>query len=259
MGLISNGIDKVRVFEIPVGVWADGEIVVEARVCLVSWWSAWTNKLHQVYVNGKFAGVTVDSEQRQMVVQTPNCNERAARIEVFAVEPSEGNIDFSDYLKGSDGDTGRAVLRLLRSQRIPAGARYEVYYDEGSGEVDYENLISSGAIWSCWQDKAGFGLAGFGEGDFGYEWAAGIGFGKGGFGLGEFGADAEVIEWVSPALEAGVYRFGVKVVDELGNGSGASETGEVTVIPAAGPAGRVSVPSFDKETNVLMIGMSGGQ
>ncbi len=91
---------------------------------------------------------------------------------------------------------------------MPAGARFEVYFDNGSGEVDYEHPIGGGRVWGCWQDKAGFGLARFGEGDFGYEWAGGVGFGIGGFGLGEFGVDADVIEWVSPALEAGVYGSG---------------------------------------------------
>ena len=88
------------------------------------------------------------------------------------------------------------------------------------------------------------GLARFGEGDFGYEWAGGVGFGRGGFGLGEFGVDADIIEWVSPALEAGVYRFGVKVIDERGNESAASETEEVTVIPAARPANEIKCVVF---------------
>ncbi len=34
----------------------------------------------------------------------------------------------------------------------------------------------------------------------------------------------------------GSVRFGVKVIDERGNESAASETGEVMVIPAARPA-----------------------
>jgi hypothetical protein len=138
---------------------------------------------------------------------------------------------------------------------LPACARFEVYFDGGSGEIDYENPIGGGQIWACLQDKAGFGLARFGEGDFGMEWAGGVGFGRGGFGLGEFGVDADVIEWVSPVLEAGTYRFGVKVFDEMGNESAASETGGVTVIPSARPASKASVVSFKADENELVIGV----
>ena len=253
MGLISSGINGVRVFDLPTGVWEDGVVVEAPRVCLVKWRSEWKDKLYQVYVNGYFAGVTVDCGQREMVVQTPSCYERAARVEVFAVEASEADVDFSDWLERGDGDSGRVRLSLLRSQRLPAGARFKVYFDNGTGVVDYEYPIGGGQVWRCWQDKAGFGLAGFGESDFGYEWAGGVGFGIGGFGLGEFGVDADVIEWVSPVLDAGVYRFGVKVIDERGNESAASETGEGVVIPAARPATGLDVLSFEETTNALVL------
>ena len=255
MDFIRNGIDAVRVFELPIGVRADGSVVVGPRICLVKWHSAWIDKVYQVYVNGEYAGTTVDGEQRQMVVATPNCDERAVRVEVFAVEPGVADIDFSDELASDSGNSGRVRLSLLRSQRLADGARFKIYYNGGTGEIDYEQVIGEGLVWECRQDKAGFGLSRFGEGDFGYEWAGGVGFGKGGFGLGEFGVDADIIEWVSPALEAGVYRFWVKVVDESGNESAASETGEVTVIPAARPAKKARMLSFDTETNELVIGV----
>jgi hypothetical protein len=54
-------------------------------------------------------------------------------------------------------------------------------------------------------------------------------------------------------MKAGVYKFAVKVVDKLGNVSSVSETGEITAIPAAKPAERVSVSSFDKQTNQLTL------
>jgi hypothetical protein len=259
MGLISNGISGVRAFELPVGVWADGRTVGGPRVCLIRWRSAWLDKVHQVYVNGRYAGTTVDSEQRQLVVQTPSCFERAARVEVFAVEPGEAEVDFGDELGRSKGDSGQIKLSFLRSQRLAAGARYEVYYDGGNGNIDYEQSIGAGQIWAYQEDKAGFGLARFGEGDWGYEWAGGVGFGRGNFGSGEFGVNADIIEWVSPALEAGVYRFGIKVIDERGNESAASETGEVTVIPAAKPANKLNVLIFDKETNEMVLGISSEQ
>jgi hypothetical protein len=255
MGLISEGISNVRVFELPAGVWEDGQAVAGPRVCIVRWKSAWTDKIHQVYVGGRFAGTTVDCEQRQMLVRTPSCFDKAVRVEVFAVEQCEADTDFSKELQQEEGDNGRVRLRLLCSQCLPVGARFEVYYNKGRGEIDYQTAIGGGEIWECRQDKAGFGLARFGNGDFGYEWAAGVGLGKGEFGRGEFGVDADTIEWVSPALEAGIYKFGIKVVDEQGDESQASETGEITVIPAARPVRKVSVLSLDAETNELIIGI----
>jgi hypothetical protein len=259
MGLISNGIDGVRVFELPAGVWADGRIVAGPRVYLVRWRSAWSDKIHQVYVNGRFAGATVDCEQRQMVIQTPNCFDSAVRVEAFAVEPGEADIDFGEELTRSEGDSGRVRISLLRSQRLPACTRFKVYYNGGASEIDYGQPIGEGPIWAYRQDKAGFGLSRLGEGDFGYEWAGGVGFGRGSLGSGEFGVDADVIEWVSPVLEAGVYRFGVKIVDGEGNESEASETGDVTVIPAARPASGLSVLSFNEATNELVLGVSSEQ
>ena len=69
MGLISSGIERVRVFELPGGIWADGENVASPRLALVKWHSGFSDKFYQVYINGCYAGVPVDSDQRQMVVQ----------------------------------------------------------------------------------------------------------------------------------------------------------------------------------------------
>ncbi len=93
----------------------------------------------------------------------------------------------------------------------------------------------------------------FGVSDFGLDWAAGVGFGKGSFSNGQFGLDADTIEWTSPPLSAGVYKFAVKVADEAGNESSVSEASPITVTPAAKPAEKVSIFSFDKQTNQLVL------
>jgi len=96
-------------------------------------------------------------------------------------------------------------------------------------------------------------MAAFGIGDFGWEGAAAVGFGKGSFGNGQFGMDADTIEWISRPLPLGTYKFGVKVTDQYGNESSPSETGSVTVIPAPRPAELLSITSFDKEKNQLVL------
>jgi hypothetical protein len=252
VGLLSSGIEQVRVFELPSGIRADGVSVGAPRVRLVKWHSAWSDKFYQVYVNGRFVGRTVDSQQRQMVVQAPTSFESAARIEVFAVELQDAYVDFSDTLSAG-GQSGRVKITLLRSQRLPVGGRFRIYWDDGTGEIDYERVIAEEPIWACREDKAGWGLSRFGESDFGWDWSAGVGFGKGSFGRGEFGVDADAIEWVSPAIGAGMYKFAVRVVDGGGREGDAEETREVTVIPGARPADGLGVKSFNKEANELVL------
>jgi len=254
MPLISSGIDKVRAVELPSGVWANGRSVEAPRTALVRWHSCWSNKFYQVYVNGRYAGATTDSQQRQMIVQMPTSLETPVRIEVFAVEADQANTNFSDEVDLSDGQTGSVRITLLRSQNLPIDSAAQIYFDNGTGEIDYDNPLTDSPIqiWLAWQDKTGFGMSRFGASDFGYDSAAAVGFGKGSFGRGQFGLDADTIEWVSRPLRAGVYKFAVKITDKAGNESN-SETGQVTVIPAARPAEGVSISSFDKQTNQLVL------
>lgn len=255
MALISDGIERVRAFELPSGIWADGEYVATPRVALVKWHSSWSDKFYQIYVNGQYAGATVDSQQRQEIIQIPASLESPVRIEVFAVEANEAATDFSNDIDSSDVHNGRVRISFLRSQNLPIDSAAQIYFDNGSGEIDYDNPLTEAPIriWPVRQDKAGFGMSRFGFSDFGYDGAAAVGFGKGSFGYGQLGLDADTFEWVSPTMKAGVYKFAVKVVDKLGNVSSVSETGEITAIPAAKPAERVSVSSFDKQTNQLTL------
>lgn len=258
MALISSGIDKVRAFGLPCGIRADGGSVGEPRTALVKWRSCWGDKLYQVYVNGKYAGATFDNQQRQMVVQMPTSAEASVRIEVFAVEAEQANIDFSGEIDSTGPFSGRVRMSFLRSQNLPIDSAAQIYFDNGTGQIDYEEPINSLPIrvWPVWRDKAGFGMSRFGVSDFGYDSSAAVGFGKGCFGRSQFGLDADTFEWVSGPMQTGVYKFAIKVTDKAGNQSIASETGEVTVIPAARPAEQVSIYSFDKETNQLVLSVS---
>jgi hypothetical protein len=211
---------------------------------LVRWWSAWSDKFYQIYVNGQYAGVTVDSQQRQMIVQIPTSLESPVRIEVFAVESEQADTDFSSEIDSSIGQSGRVRISVLRGQDLPIGATAQVYFDNSTGEIDYDEALNDSPIrvWPAWQDKAGFGMSRFGASDFGCDSAGAIGFGKGSFGHGQFGLGADT--------------FAVKVTDEAGNESSGSETGQITVTPAARPAEQVSISSFDKQTNQLVLSVS---
>jgi len=257
MALISNGIDMVRAIELPAGIRADGSSFTAPRTALVKWRSSCNDKFYQVYVNSRFAGATIDFERREMIVALPNSFNAAARIEVFAVEPKDAHTDFSSELGSAPVPKGRVKIKLLRSQNLPINSQAMIYSDGGTGQTDYANPVNKFPvrIWPCWQDKAGFGMSKFGTSDFGYDYAATLGFGRGFFGQMEFGADSDTIEWVSEPLPAGVYKFAVKIFDENDRESAASETGEVIVTSTAKPAKILTVASFNRQTNQLVLGI----
>ena len=255
MSLNSNGIDSVRAFDLPAGIWSDGQYVKEPRIALVKWRSTFSDKFHQVYVNGRYAGTTLDSGQRQLIVPVPTSPESPVQIEVFAVEAEYADTDFSSELVGPPVDSGRVTITLLRSQSLPTRATADIYFDNGTGDINYTAALTDPPIriWPAWQDKAGLGMSRFGLGDFGWDSAAAVGLGNGSFGHGQFGLDADTIEWTSPSLPSGTYKFGVKVRDASGRQSTGSETGPITVTPAARPAEGLSISSFDKQTNQLVL------
>jgi hypothetical protein len=255
MSLARTGIENVRVFVLPEGVAADGRGAAVSHAALVSWHSSCAGMHHQVYLNGHFAGATLEAEQRQLVVHAPTSFQVAVRVEVIAVAPEEAHLDFSRELDLPPAGSGRVRLRILRSQTLPMEATANVYCDHGTGPIDYAKPLNTAPIpvWPCRCDKAGFGLAQFGAGDFGYDSAAAVGFGKGCFGHGPFGLDSDVLEWIGPPLPLGRYRFGIRIADARGNEGPACETETIQVVPAAQPAAGLDLASFDSQTNQLTL------
>jgi hypothetical protein len=253
MALTTSGIEFVRAYELPGGIRSDGGYVGAPRRALVKWRSSLAEKFYQIYVNGHYAGGTNDSEQRQMVIQIPTSLGSAVRIEVFAVDADEVDEDLE-----LQAGNGRVRIAFLRSQGLPIGAKAEIYFDVGTGEIDYSEALSRRplGIWPSQRDKAGFAMSRFGEVDFGYDSAGAVGFGMGSLGNGRFGLNADVIEWVSPVLKDGVYRFAIVIRDSYGNISASSQSGEITVISPARPAEHLNVASFDKATSRLVLSVS---
>ena len=249
------GIENVRVLVLPDGVAADGRCAAVSRTALVTWHSSRAGMHYQVYLNGRFAGSTLEAGQRQLVVHAPSSFQSAVRVEVIAVEPAEAHIDFACELDRPAAGSGRVRLAILRSQTLPIEATANVYCDPGTGQIDYTTPLNSVpiSIWPCRQDKAGLGMAQFGAGDFGYDSAAAVGFGKGSFGHGQFGLDADTIEWISPPLPLGRYRFGVTVAAAGSNESPACETQAIAVVPAARPAAGLEIVTFNERTHQLTL------
>lgn len=255
MTLLSDGIDFVRAIELPAGIGADGNGFAAPRTALVRWRSTRPDKFYQVYVNGRFAGATIDFEQREIIVPLPNSFNVAVRIEIFAVEPKNAYTDFSSEIGSTAILNGRVKIKILRSRNLPPSSQAVIYFDNATGQIDYENQINKFQIriWPAWQDKSGFAMSKFGASDFGYEHAANLGFGRGLFGQAEFGSDGDAIEWISRPLHAGVYKFAVKVFDEKGRQCAASRTEEVVVMSTAEPAKSLEIVSFDKQTDQLLL------
>jgi len=258
MPLLREGIENVRAFFLPDGVAADGHCDKVSRTAVVTWRSTCTDRLHQVYVDGLLGGTSIDVEQRRMVVQVPSSFHSAVHLEVIAVEREDACEDFAPQLDQPAPENGRVRLILLRNQDLPLGATANIYFDNACGQIDYAQPVNASPIpiWACPQDKAGFGMARFAEGDFGYDAAASVGWGRGSFGNGQFGLDADTLEWISPPLSLGVYRFGVKISELRGNESSASETSPIAVVPAATPAARLEAVGFDHAANQLTLRVS---
>jgi hypothetical protein len=258
MSFSREGIQDVRVHPLPDAVAPDGQAVGISRSALVTWHSDLKGRFYQVYVNGRLAGTSVNTHQRQMVVQTPSSFESAVHVEVVSVEPTEAHVDFSAQLDAPSYLSTRVRLTLLRSQSLPLDGAFNVYGETATGQIDYDTPLNETPIpiWPCPQDKAGFGLSCFGEGDFGWDAAAAVGFGKGCFASGQFGLDADAIEWISALLAEGAYRFGIRVLDDAGNASPPVESAPVTIVPPARPGVQLSVNSFDPQTGQLTLSVA---
>lgn len=229
--LLSEGINRVRAYALPCGVSGDGMANQLTGACVVKWHSSYKDLFHQVYVNGKFAGATVDTNQRQMIVPVPLSQQAAVRIEVFAVEAENADKDFSF-------DIG-VKIGFARTDNLPI---------DGRAEICNETI----EIFPGRQGKGGFGMNVFGGGDFGYDGCGAIGFGKGNFGWGWFGFDNDVLVWMSGQLEKGNYKFDIQITDNNGNNI-MTETEAITVIPKAKPANELKIKSFDKQNNKLTL------
>ena len=255
MSFVREGIRDVRTVVLVDAIARDGRGAAFSRAALVRWRSSLQGSLYHVYVNRALAGTTVDPAQRHLVVIVPSSFESAVDVEVVAVEPCEAHIDFSQEIGSPPLGSSRVKLTFLRSQNLPPAATANIYSDQGTSTIDYDAPLNRAPIplWPCRQDKAGFGMAWFGAGDFGYDAAAAVGFAKGAFGYGSFGLDADLVEWIGPALSLGGYRFGTMVLDGQGNESPPSETAPIAIVPAARPAAGLEVAAFEKQTNELTL------
>lgn len=237
--LLSDGISEVRAFGQSNGVSGDGQPNQLTGFAIVKWYSIYNDMQHQVYVNGKFAGVTVDCLQRQMVVPLPVSQEAAVKIEVFAT-------DSANEIEESILENNRIRIQFPKTDHLPIEGTVDFYLEDE--KLNKEEI----KIHSVFCDKGGFGLACFELSDFGFDGSSTIGLGKGNFGCGQFGYDADLMSWQSKQLKAGKYQFNIKITDKIGNQQ-ITQTETIPIIAPAKPAYKVTVDSFDKQSGKLII------
>ena len=234
--ILSDGISRVRVFALPMGISENGTANQVTGFALVKWYSNY-NLPHQVYVNGKFGGVTSDVLQRQMIVSVPMSQQAAVKVEVYAVNSQNADTDYSESI-----ESGHNLSRVKIEFPKMIDGCIDIYRED-------EKLTNEAIRIS---DLIGFGLGSFGESDFGFDGGAAVGFAKGAFGCGRFGFDSDMFCWQSGQLETGVHHFKVKITDSHGNQT-ETQTETVTIIQQAVPAERIAIDSFNKQTNKLTI------
>ena len=252
MAYSTEHISSVRAIGFPAGTKGGDEMVSLPGLVMVNWRSEETDKLFQVYVNGQWSGATSHPRQRKLLVEYEHPH--IAAIEVVAVLPNEKSVDFSGELAGFTGADGcHAVIHWPRRGVLPLGSRTMVYGDEGSGQINYTDPLATIETWAGVAEKWGYGLDGFGKGDFGYSGTGAVGWGRGSFAWGEFGFDAEIQVFISDALAAGKYQFAVRVCDTQGNfieGEDEVVTVYLDPLPAAS---RVSIENYDEQNDELVL------
>ena len=252
MSFTTEQIESVRAESFPMGRLRGGKVLATPGLVLVRWRSGLSDRLFQVYVNGCFAGVTSEVDERVMLVHVEPGG--LAAIEVVAVGAGDRWVDHCLELTGfSDRDSSHVELRVPRRGGLPLKSVMRVYWDFGSGVIDFSEALGERVVWLEEAEKWGWGLDGFGVGDFGYSGTGAVGLGKGSFGEGEFGFDADVLRYRSGGLDPGKYRFDVRLVDGVGNmDAGGSGEVEVFVDPIL-VSGELEIESYDEISNGLVL------
>ncbi|KPK76405.1 MAG: hypothetical protein AMJ79_06715 [Phycisphaerae bacterium SM23_30] len=248
-------INKVRATVFPAGQLRDGTAVVLPGLILLSWQSKLTDKLFQVYVNGKLAGLSSHPKQRELVVQYDHTHPTG--IEVIWVEAEDRYVDYSRQSTGwRETDGSHAVLCFHRRGSIPLGSEAQLYWNAGQGDIDYSEPISRQSVWADAADKWGWGLDSFGVGDFGNSGTGAIGWGRGDFGEGEFGFDADIITFESEPLTGGTYKFAIRLSDAWGSlDQGEIIQTEIHIDPL--PIGPIlDMESYDNQTDTLFLNIN---
>lgn len=252
MSLISEGINNVKADFICLGCGASGAVLEEQTEFAVSWKTEHSDKLHQVYVNGKLAGASYERGLGWAAAAKPAGSESLVTVEVYAITGDDPWEDHG-YVFAERQYTNRVKITFAREMDLPGTGVVRIFGNGGSGEIDESQPVAGPlALWRNLRQRGGWGLGAFGETDFGWDGGACPGFGLGALGMGRFGFDADQFAWISPELEKGRHAFKVEVSDETGR-KFIFESGEIGVVPVPGGAEYLKPVGYDEEGNELIL------
>jgi hypothetical protein len=209
MGFSTAEVSAVRALPVVVGVDEAGRWQIDPGFVEVVFQSSASGKYHQVYLDGRLAGVTQAEDERTVTVAA--CESAASVIEVVAVDSEDRLQDFSASLTGfSDLQGARVNLSWFGGRYLGDTLDHFDVYGGPAGAVDDSRPLNAEPI-TAFPDGVNLG-----------------GFGSGGCGRGGWGRSAMAYSFLTPKFVSGQYTFEVLAVDSSGNSSG-------------GPAARIEV------------------
>lgn len=252
MGFSTNNISNVKAMAFPLGINGNGDMIEMPGLILVTWDSYATDTLFQTYVDGELSGVTSVLYQRKLLVQYEHTH--TAAIEVIAVDPEDMNVDYANELDGFiDIDGSHVLISWPKRGVLPLGSKAKVYWNSGSGEIDYNQALTTQTVWQMVCEKWGWGLDAMGRGDFGFSGTGAPGCGRGSFGKGEFGFDAELQSFQSESLSTGTYQFAVRLSDAFDNHIAQNDVTCQISVDSLPNAATLAIESYDEQLDSLSL------
>jgi hypothetical protein len=239
VGYTTEGITHVRLHPLVLDV-IRGEPVTATGAIEVTWDSTQGLWWHQVYVNGRLAGVTPHIEDRRLVVSGPvGCGgmQSTLLVEVIAVDAIDRWTDFGDDLSGLGQNRGLRVRLAWQGGLYldPNLESFDVFADGRTGVVDYASPLNESPIPAKPGGQAPWG------------------FGCGGYGFGAYGQSAARYEWTTDVLEPGTWRLAVVAVDAAGNRLATTAEIETNLSPPARPPENFRVASYDPQARTATL------
>ena len=239
MSYTTDGITHVRVRPLTLDLAPDGTPAGPGTI-EVTWQSTHADRWHQVYVDGRLAGVTARPADRHLVATVPagrSGRHAMVRVELLAVDAADRWTDLADALTGFAPDSG-AEVRLTWQAGLyldPNLAAFDVFGDEATGTIDYDAPLNELPIAARPDGRTPWG------------------FGTGGYGVGAWGQAAAVYAWTADPAAGGVHRFAVVAVDAAGNRLESAADVEIAVAPLPRPPEAFRVSAYDPGTRVATL------
>lgn len=235
MAMTTEGISNVRALPVALNADADGTVQAEPGFAEVVFASTADGMHHQVYVDGRLAGVTVAAEERSVIV--PAVEHAASLVEVIAVDAADRLTDYAASLSGwSDAAGSRISLAWYGGRYLDDTIDHFDVFAGPPGAIDTQAPLNAEPIPATVEGES--------QG----------GFGRGPFGRGGFGRSATRFTFTTPKLAAGVVALEVVAVDAAGNATGGAVAQVVATVPAPlRPPSELAVVGYDDATQTAAL------